>query len=225
VLAARSLEIGDRAMVLGGLQAVIETPLGPLLSGARLRDVPRADRLDELDFELPLAGGDVPTGQVDLAAIGAVLRDDPSLADYAQRLDDPALRSRFRGYLTGSVDLVVRRGDRFAVVDYKTNWLGAPGEELSAWHYRPPVLAAEMRRSHYVLQALLYTVVLHRYLRWRLPGYGPERNVAGVLYLFLRGMSGAGTPVIGDAPCGVHAWRPPPGVVARLSDVLDGGAR
>jgi exodeoxyribonuclease V beta subunit len=225
VLAARSLEIGDRAMVLGGLQAVIETPLGPLLSGARLRDVPRADRLDELDFELPLAGGDVPTGQVDLAAIGAVLRDDPSLADYAQRLDDPALRSRFRGYLTGSVDLVVRRGDRFAVVDYKTNWLGAPGEELSAWHYRPPVLAAEMRRSHYVLQALLYTVVLHRYLRWRLPGYDPERNVAGVLYLFLRGMSGAGTPVIGDAPCGVHAWRPPPGVVARLSDVLDGGAR
>ena len=75
--------------------------------------------------------GDRPSGRVDLAAIGAVLRDDPELASYAERLDDPALRSRFRGYLTGSVDLVVRRGDRFAVVDYKTNWLGAPGEELS----------------------------------------------------------------------------------------------
>jgi len=222
--AARSVEIGDRAAVIAGLQAVVETPLGPLVDGMRLRDVPRADRLDELDFELPLAGGDAPAGQVDLAAIGAVLRDDPDLADYAERLADPALRSRFRGYLTGSVDLVVRTGGRYAVVDYKTNWLGVPGEELSAWHYRPAVLAAEMRRSHYVLQGLLYTVVLHRFLRWRLPGYDPERHLAGVLYLFLRGMSGPSTPVVDGAPCGVYAWRPPAGLVQRLSDVLDGGA-
>jgi exodeoxyribonuclease V beta subunit len=117
---------------------------------------------------------------------------------------------------------VVRRGDRFAVVDYKTNWLGAPGEELSAWHHRPAVLDAEMRRSHYVLQALLYTVVLHRFLRWRMPGYDPERNLAGVLYLFLRGMVGPATPVIGDTPCGVFSWRPSAALVTRLSDVLDG---
>jgi exodeoxyribonuclease V beta subunit len=222
VQAWRSTEIGDRAMVLDGLKAVIETPLGPLLDGARLRDVPRAHRLDELNFELPLAGGDAPSGRVDLSAIAAVLRDDPGLADYAERLQDPALRSRFRGYLTGSVDLVVRRGDRFAVVDYKTNWLGVPGEDLSAWHYRPEMLSAEMRRSHYVLQALLYTVVLHRFLRWRLPGYDPDRNLAGVLYLFLRGMSGAATPVVGETPCGVYSWRPSSGLVQRLSDVLDG---
>ncbi len=38
-----------------------------------------------------------------------------------------------------------------------------------------------MERAHYALQALLYTVALHRYLRWRLPGYDPERNLAGVL--------------------------------------------
>jgi exodeoxyribonuclease V beta subunit len=224
VQARRAVDVGERGRVVAGLGAVITTPLGPLLGGACLRDVPRADRLDELDFELPLAGGDAPTGSVELAAIGAVLRDDPALAGYAERLADPALRSRFRGYLTGSVDLVVRRGDRFAVVDYKTNWLGAPGEPLSAWHYRPAVLAAEMRRSHYVLQALLYTVVLHRFLRWRLPGYDPQRNLAGVLYLFLRGMSGPGTPVVGDAPCGVFSWRPPAGLVTRLSDVLDGEA-
>ena len=222
VQARRAIDIGDRGVVLTGLGAVIETPLGPLLGGARLRDVARADRLDELDFELPLAGGDIPSGRVDLAAIGAVLRDDPDLASYAERLEDPALRSRFRGYLTGSVDLVVRRGDRFAVVDYKTNWLGAPGEDLSAWHHRPAVLAAEMRRSHYVLQALLYTVVLHRFLRWRMPGYDPERNLGGVLYLFLRGMVGPATPVIGDTPCGVFSWRPSAALVTRLSDVLDG---
>jgi exodeoxyribonuclease V beta subunit len=118
----------------------------------------------------------------------------------------------------------VRRGDRFAVVDYKTNWLGVPGEDLTAWDYRPAVLGAEMRRSHYVLQALLYTVVLHRFLRWRLPGYDPARNLAGVLYLFLRGMSGPDTPVVDGLPCGVYAWKPDAALVERLSDVLDGRA-
>ena len=47
-----------------------------------------------------------------------------------------------------------------------------------------------MLHAHYPLQALLYSVVLHRYLRWRLPGYDPERHLGGVLYLFLRGMCG-----------------------------------
>ena len=80
-----------------------------------------------------------------------------------------------RGYLTGSIDLVLRRRrDRFAIADYKTNWLAAPGEALTAWHHRPAALVAEMERSHYALQALLYTVALHRYLRWRVPGYDPS---------------------------------------------------
>ena len=53
--------------------------------------------------------------------------------------------------------------------------------------------AVEMERAHYGLQALLYSVALHRYLRWRLPDYDAERHLAGVHYLFLRGMLGAAT--------------------------------
>jgi len=108
------------------------------------------------------------------------------------------------------------------VVDYKSNWLAAPGEELSAWHHRPAALAAEMERAHYGLQALLYTAALHRFLRWRLPGYDADRNLAGVAYLFLRGMTGAATPVVDGARCGVFAWRPPGVLVEALSDALDG---
>jgi exodeoxyribonuclease V beta subunit len=200
-------------MVVAGLRAAIETPLG---DGLRLRDLARADRLDELAFELPLAGGDAPTGELALDAIAAVLADrlapgDP-LAGYAQRLADPLLRRTVRGFAAGTIDLVARAGDRFWIVDYKTNWLAAPGEELTAWHHRPAALAAEMERAHYGLQALLYTVALHRYLRWRLAGYDPDRHLAGVFYLFLRG-----------APGGVFAWRPSGALVTALSDVLESG--
>jgi exodeoxyribonuclease V beta subunit len=81
-----------------------------------------------------------------------------------------------------------------------------------------------MQQAHYVLQALLYTVALHRYLRWRLRDYDPARNLAGVLYLFVRGMIGPDTPVVDGGTCGVFAWRPPDALVAELSDLLDRGA-
>ncbi len=229
-LARRPLDVGERPAVVAGLRAAIETPLGPLTAGVRLRDLARADRLDELDFELPLAGGDEPAGRLTPEAIAAVLRGHAPAPDpvgaYADRLAaDPALRQEVRGYLTGSIDLVVRLpGERFAVVDYKTNWLGGTGTELTAWHHRPAALAEEMRRAHYWLQALLYTVALHRYLRWRLPAYAPQRHLAGVLYLFLRGMTGAQTPVVDGSPCGVCAWQPSPALVEALSDAVDKGA-
>jgi exodeoxyribonuclease V beta subunit len=228
--ARRQLDLGDPARAVSGLRAAIETPLGPLVDGLRLRDVARADRLDELEFELPLAGGDAPTGRLTLEAIGAALRehawpDDP-MAAYAARLEDPALRPSVRGFLTGSIDLVLRLpgggGPQFAIVDYKTNWLGPAGEPLTLTHYRPEALAAEMVRAHYGLQALLYTVALHRYLRWRLPEYEPERHLAGVLYLFVRGMAGGGGGSVGGPQSGVFAWRPPGELVTTLSDVLDG---
>jgi exodeoxyribonuclease V beta subunit len=233
--ARRAVDVGEPAAVVAGLRAAIETPLGPVLGGdARLRDLARADRLDELDFELPLVGGDAPTARLSLDAIAGVLRahlpaEDP-LSGYAERLADPGLRPSLRGYLTGSIDLVARVRDpagvaRFAVVDYKTNWLGAPGEELSLWHHRPSVLAAEMHRAHYALQALLYTAALHRFLRWRVEGYDPEVHLAGVAYLFLRGMTGADTPQVDGSPCGVFSWRPRGALVTALSDVLDRGGK
>ena len=224
-----ALKLTDPGEAVNGLRAAIETPLGPLVDGRRLRDIERADRLDELEFELPLVGGDDPSGRLTLKAIAGVLRThlpagDP-MAAYADRLEDPALRAAVRGFLTGSIDMVFRLdGPRFAIVDYKTNWLGPLDEELTLSRYQPPALAEEMAGAHYGLQALLYTVALHRYLRWRLPGCDPDSHLADVLYLFLRGMAGADTPVIAGNPCGVFSWRPPGALVAALSDVLDRGA-
>ena len=138
-----------------------------------------------------------------------------------------------RGYLTGSVDVVLRLpgtldgadGHRYVVVDYKTNWLGPRDEPLTAAAYRPEALDEAMGHSDYPLQALLYAVVLHRFLRWRQPGYDPERHLGGVAYLYLRGMCGPQTPLVDGRPCGVFAWRPPVALVTELSDLLDGGVR
>jgi exodeoxyribonuclease V beta subunit len=191
-----------------------------------LADLSRSDRLDELGFELPLVGGDDPSATLTLERIAGVLRDhlpagDP-LAAYPDRLE--VLGGTARGYLVGSLDLVARLpGGRFAIVDYKTNRLAAPEEPLTVWHHRPEALAAEMGQRHYGLQALLYAVALHRYLRWRLPGYDPGRHLAGVLYLFVRGMTGPETPVIDGAPAGVFAWSPAPALLEALSEVFDAG--
>ncbi len=217
------------------------TPLGPLVPGLTLADVPRSDRLRELDFEFPLAGGDSArtragsraTGPpVRLAALARLWRrhlppDDP-LAPYAATLERPGLGGQvLRGYLSGSVDVVLRvpgpdAEPRFVVADYKTNLLGDPGRPVTAADYGPGELAAAMLHSHYPLQAILYSVVVHRYLRWRLPGYDPERHLGGVLYLYLRGMCGPDSPVIGGHPSGVFSWSPPAGLVTDASDLLGG---
>ncbi|MBD8868126.1 UvrD-helicase domain-containing protein [Nocardioides donggukensis] len=225
----------DADELADALVAVCDSPLGPLAGGARLRQVPLGDRLRELDFEMPLAGGDDrehPAAAVTLGHLAPVLRrhlsaDDP-VGAYADALDaDPALAGQpLRGYLTGSIDVVLRvpvDGEtRYLTVDYKTNWLGEIGTDLTARDYRPAALAEAMGHSDYPLQALLYTVVLHRFLRWRLPDYDPGRHLGGVLYLYLRGMCGPATPDVDGAPCGVFAWSPPVPLVEELSALLDG---
>lgn len=209
-----------------------DTPLGPLASGMTLRQIGLSDRLRELDFELPLAGGDRRSAapEVRLADLAPLLRehlsaDDP-LASYADRLMDRALGAQsLRGYLTGSIDAVLRiadgSGHRYVVVDYKTNRLGDPERPLTAADYDRQRMAEAMLHSDYPLQALLYCAVLHRFLRWRVRDYDPARHLGGVLYLFVRGMCGAATPVLDGHPSGVFSWRPPPSLIAALSDLLD----
>jgi exodeoxyribonuclease V beta subunit len=215
------------------LVPAFRTPLGPLADEQRLCDIPRNDRLAELGFEFPLAGGDTTNADVTLDMLGALLRRhlapaDP-LARYPDLLDDRALATQIlRGYLTGSIDAVlrIRRDDqpsRYLVVDYKTNWLGGfDGEVLRVGDYTPARMAEAMMSAHYPLQAMLYAVAVHRMLRWRQPGYDPSLHLGGVLYLFVRGMAGPETPRVDGVPCGVFGWRPPPSLVVELSALLDG---
>ncbi len=209
------------------------TSLGPLADGLTLAQIPLRDRLRELDFEIPLAGGDLtrsmPSGEeVRLRDLAPVLRAHLATGDpmvgYADKLELPPLADQtLRGYLSGSIDVVLRLPTgRFVVVDYKTNRLGEVGRPVTAADYAPARVADAMLHSHYPLQALLYSVVVHRYLRWRLPGYDPAAHLGGVLYLYVRGMCGPETPEVDGVPCGVFSWQPSTALVLALSDLLDG---
>jgi len=227
--ARRPVDVGPQEVAVAGLCAALRTPLGPLVGDRSLSSFAQVDRLDELGFELPLVGGESPTGALlTPGAIASVLSeqldaDDP-LHAYAARLADPDLRGALRGYLTGSIDLVFRADGKYGIVDYKTNRLGDFTRPLVLADHEPGLVREEMYRSHYALQGLLYTVALHRYLRWRLPSYAPETDLAGVFYCFLRGMTGPDTPRGSDGtPYGVFAWRPPGALVVALSDLLDVG--
>jgi exodeoxyribonuclease V beta subunit len=219
----------DPEVLAAGLLTALSTPMGALADGAALRDLDLADRLSELAFELPLDGGDEPgAAKVLLGDLVPLWREhcqSGPLSCYADALADLA-PAPLRGYLSGSIDAVLRVGGadsrRYLVVDYKTNRLGSREQPLTAWHYRPDALEHAMVEAHYPLQALLYDVALHRYLRWRHPGYDPATQLGGVLYLFLRGMCGPGIAGADGSRPGVFSWRPPTQLVTATSDLLAG---
>ena len=216
----------DTDAFVAGMVAAMKTPLGPKGDAGSLRDLDPNRTLKEMDFELPVR---TEAGTTSLADIAAVMldhlpHDDPHRS-YAARLHGLEPR-RFRGYLTGAIDLTAAipdpDGDRYVVMDFKSNALPTLGDVPSVTDYGPRPLTVAMHDGNYVLQALLYQVGLHRYLQWRLGGYDPATHLGGSMYLFVRGMIGADTPVVAGERCGVARWSPPPQMIVAVSDLFAG---
>lgn len=105
-------------------------------------------------------------------------------------------------YLTGFIDLTCEYKGLYYLMDYKTN--GLP-------NYTTENLTRIIRDHNYGLQYWIYTVILHRYLQNRLPGYDYKGHFGGVRYLFVRGMQP-------DEPMsGVYQDRPDLGRVEALA--------
>jgi exodeoxyribonuclease V beta subunit len=83
-------------------------------------------------------------------------------------------------------------------------------------------MTGAMVEHHYPLQALLYGVALHRYLRSRRRPGSPADDVLGAAYLFVRGMTGGGVAHRGPHPHGVFTWEFDPALLGSLSDLLHG---
>lgn len=207
----RSMRITPVALA-AGLAGVLRAPLGGPLGALTLSDVTCSDRLDELQFHLPL--GRVRADQIGQVLVDHLDADDP-LRPWAAGIAASGFAFDLEGLLTGSIDLVMRVDDRYVVVDYKTNQLGVDAD------YAGTTLVSAMEHHHYPLQAVLYLAALHRYLRWRLPDYDPAVHLGGAAYLFLRGMDPGRSAA--DA-AGVFWWTPSVASVLAL-DTLLAGAR
>lgn len=214
----------DVSVIKEGIHQAMTTPLGPTFGGLALAEIRRQDRLDELVFDFGCGINTPATDREIGELILEHLEPGHGLEPWAQEVAAGAFGVELQGHLTGSVDAVIRLHDpqRFVVVDYKTNSVSEPGMPLMSSDYHPDNLVMAMANHHYPLQALLYGVALHRYLRWRLRNYDPTLHLGGVAYLFVRGMTGADTPTDGGRPHGVFSWNPTPGLITALSDLLNG---
>lgn len=152
------------------LTAVVQSPLmDAQQSSFTLADIAPGQRLDEMEFYLPVAG--LHPQQVD-ALLAAGKHTDRRFHF------DP-----LTGYLKGFIDLIFCHKGRYYVADYKSNHLG-----FSLADYAPAALQTAMRDHRYDLQAWIYTLALDQLLRQRLSDYEPSQHLGGVYYFFLRGM-------------------------------------
>lgn len=120
------------------------------------------------------------------------------------------------GYVKGFIDLVVEHEGRFWIIDWKSNHLG-----MSCPDYGAASLEAAMAHHAYHLQALLYTVALHRYLRARRPSYDYDAHIGGYSYLFVRGVRPTWRD--GAVPAGVHARKPARALIEALDALMSEG--
>jgi exodeoxyribonuclease V beta subunit len=171
----------------------------------QLAEVTATDRLNELGFHCPLR-------DVNAQRVAEVLKrhgNELPASELPARIEELQFAAS-GGLLTGFIDLLVRRGERFYLLDWKSNWLGN-----AVTDYIGDKLTAAMLAHRYPLQYLLYTVALNRWLTLRLgKSYSYERSFGGVFYVFLRGVNRK------QPGAGVFADRPSQALIEDLSDAL-----
>lgn len=175
------------------LQEILNTPL---YQGFRLNQLQPEHYLSECPFYLALSD-----------RVLAMKRIQQLFAEYGMEMPE-LLEARSARYLNGSIDLVYFDGQRYHIADYKSNYLG---ENLA--DYSGASIAQSMSLASYWLQAGLYLVALHRYLKVKMQNYDIEQHLGGATYLYLRGMNG-------EAEQGYYYWQPSTEFVLRLDAIL-----
>ncbi|HAV4350387.1 TPA: AAA family ATPase [Acinetobacter baumannii] len=175
------------------LQEILSTPL---YQGFRLNRLQPEHYLSECPFYLALSD-----------RVLALKRIQQLFAEYGMEMPE-LLEARSARYLNGSIDLVYFDGQRYHIADYKSNYLG---ENLA--DYSVESIAQSMSLASYWLQAGLYLVALHRYLKVKMQNYDIEQHLGGATYLYLRGMNG-------EAEQGYYYWQPSTEFVLRLDAIL-----
>ena len=222
---------GHRDELVDGIVQSLVTPLGGPFGTRRLAEVGPEDRLNELGFEIGLAAAKdgvkvSDIGRTLLEVLDGAGRSDDILAPYARELASTAFDIPLMGLMNGSIDTLLRvtldGSQSLWVTDWKSNRLDEDGMDALIDGYGRHRMLEEMEHHHYPLQALIYGVAVHRYVRAR-SAAAAAPAVAGLAYFFIRGMVGDHTPQDADGyRNGVFVWQAPDGLWDRLSDVMAG---
>lgn len=190
-------DIADGVSLLTGL--IGQTLTVTLPEGGALHSLAVGTYSAEIEFHFAMQATTVPA-LLRVLHVHGVVRDRHGFG----------LRRQLEGLMTGKIDLTYVRDGRWYVLDYKSNRL---------LDYAPSQLEAAMQHSEYDLQALIYTVALHRWLRFRIgAGYDYARDFGGIRYLFCRGLDASRTP----SP-GLYAHRFAPELVHAVDELFAGG--
>jgi exodeoxyribonuclease V beta subunit len=155
------------------LRQLTEVQLNP---GMRLRDIPKKERLSEVEFYYPLT-------HLTPASLAAAFAKSQILAGEARTQMGSLRFDPIQGFMHGFIDLLCRFEDRFYLIDWKSNWLGSQPAD-----YGTEGMKRAMMEHNYYLQYHLYTLAADLFLEKRLPGYDYETHFGGVFYIFLRGI-------------------------------------
>ena len=138
--------------------------------------------ITEMQFHLPVR-------MLNPQVLSSVLLEDPEIGEseersqWAAKISDHWMFGEFGGHLQGYIDLIFEHENRWFVLDYKSNKLD---------DYSPESLERAMVEKHYLLQARLYALALHRHLQVQMTGYDHSKHFGGVAYLFVRGLPSRG---------------------------------
>jgi exodeoxyribonuclease V beta subunit len=118
---------------------------------------------------------------------------------------------QLNGMIKGFIDLMFEFEGKFYVADYKSNHLG---DSYDSYHVS--AMEQAMTGHDYHLQAILYTLALHRWLKYKLPNYDYHTHIGGAYYLFIRGMSQT------QPGNGVYFVLPEKSMIEALDDLFSG---
>ena len=149
------------------LQLVLYSLHKKLKDGTSLSQISQENRLVEMEFHFPVH-------DINIEGLLNIIRTD---------IVHTANETMY-GFMKGFIDLVFRQGEKYFILDYKSNFLGRSFSDYSVG-----VLEREIIHSNYDLQYHIYSVALHRLLSQSLPGYSYNKYFGGVYYLFLRGIN------------------------------------
>ena len=176
-----------------GINRLLYSPLGKELQNKRLVDIPNQKIIKEMKYDLPLSSNGKVIDEYDIAKCFEFDEDKDFGKNYSRQVKDLKINSK--GFHIGSIDCLIPIGNnvedtKWWVIDWKSNYLSEnDSADCKPSNYNQKNMREEMIKHHYPLQAHLYLLALHRFLKWRLKGiYKPDLHLGGYAYIFLRGI-------------------------------------